>query len=205
MDSLKTIFLVFIFSLSGAAFSHAQESDSIVKVLPEICLSETEENLLIKINEYREKYGLPAVTLSKSLTYVAQYHAWDLAANHPANGRCNLHSWSSNGPWTSCCYRKGHQEAECMWNKPRELTNYQGDGYEIAYWTNEPLSPEKFAAKALQGWKRSSEHNEVIINQAEWRKVEWNAIGVGYQQGYAVVWFGTLPDEEKDIHLCVND
>lgn len=205
MDSLKTIFLVVIFFFSGAVLSFSQEPDSIIKVLPEICLSETEENLLIKINEYRETYGLPAISLSKSLTYVAQYHAWDLAANHPVSKRCNLHSWSSNGPWTSCCYGKNHQEAECMWNKPRELTNYPGDGYEIAYWTNEPLPPEKFAAKALLGWKRSSEHNEVILNQAEWRKVEWNAIGVGYQQGYAVIWFGILPDEEKEIHLCVND
>ncbi len=91
-----------------------------------------------------------------------------------------------------------------MWNKPKELTNYPGDGYEIAYWTNETLSPSRFSDKALLGWKQSTEHNRVILNKAEWQSVEWNAMGVGYYLGYAVIWFGTLSEEEQEIHLCVN-
>ena len=39
----------------------------------------------------------------------------------------------------------------CMWNKPRELTSYIGDGYEIAYWSSEGAT----AAAALNGWKKA--------------------------------------------------
>ena len=173
-------------------------------MLPEICLSETEELIFRKVNEYRVQHALKPVTLSSSLTYVAQLHAWDLAVNHPTSRRCNLHSWSSKGSWSSCCYTEDHNKAECMWNKPRELTNYAGDGFEIAYWTNEPLSPSGFSDKVLLGWKRSTEHNRVIMNKGKWQKAEWNSMGVGFYQGYAVVWFGILPDEEREIHLCVN-
>lgn len=81
-----------------------------------------------------------------------------------------------------------------MWSKPSELTSYKSEGYEIAYWTNERLSPEDFARKAFRGWRRSNDHHEVIINQGQWSSVEWKAMGVGYYDGYAVVWFGTAPD-----------
>ena len=91
-----------------------------------------------------------------------------------------------------------------MWNKPRELTNYQGNGYEIAYWTNEPLTPLRFSEKALAGWKQSHEHNQVIINKGEWATVDWISMGIGYLQGYAVVWFGTVPDPEQEIYPCGN-
>ena len=198
------IYSLLIFSLFGAFPSFSQEADSIVKVLPEICLSETEQLIFRNINEYRVQHGLPTVALSKSLTYVAQLHVWDLAANHPISQRCNLHSWSSKGAWKACCYTEDHNGAVCMWNKPRELTNYQGSGYEIAYWTNEPLSPSHFAEKALIGWKQSNEHDRVILNKGEWNKLDWISMGVGYLQGYAVVWFGTLPDEKQEIHLCVK-
>ena len=91
-----------------------------------------------------------------------------------------------------------------MWNKPRELTNYHGDGYEIAYWTNEPLSPADFASKSLTGWKRSPEHNEVILNKGMWKTADWNAMGVGYYLGYTVIWFGKEPDVEPEILPCMN-
>ena len=86
-----------------------------------------------------------------------------------------------------------------MWNKPRELTNYPGEGYEIAYWTNEPLDPKAFARKALQQWKESQDHNSVIINSREWRQLDWKAMGVGYYKGYMVVWFGSDPDDDSEI------
>ena len=86
-----------------------------------------------------------------------------------------------------------------MWNKPRELTNYQSEGYEIAYWTNELLDPKAFASKALLKWKESPEHNSVIINSREWGSMDWKAMGVGYYKGYMVVWFGADPDDETEI------
>lgn len=86
-----------------------------------------------------------------------------------------------------------------MWNKPRELTNYPGVAYEIAYWTDEPLDPKAFAAKALQQWKESPGHNSVIINSLEWRNLDWKAMGIGYYKGYMVVWFGADPDDDTEI------
>ena len=91
-----------------------------------------------------------------------------------------------------------------MWEKPRELTNYQGEGYECAYWTDEVLAPVDFASKALRGWKSSPHHNNVIINSAEWRRLEWNAMGVGCYGGYAVIWFGTEPDDEGNSDAAEN-
>jgi hypothetical protein len=184
---------------------YSQHKTGCRKVLPEITISETENELYRQVNEYRRQKGLPEVKLSPSLTYVAQLHVWDLAEHEPVSRRCNLHSWSDKGPWTACCYTEDQDEASCMWEKPRELTNYPGEGYEIAYWTDEVLDAKPFAQKALLAWKRSQPHNRVIINTAEWKRMEWNAMGVGYYEGYAVVWFGTDPDTQPgEIHLCDN-
>ena len=140
--------------------------------------------------EYRKENALPVIPISRSLTYVAQTHAKDLAINRPDTGGCNAHSWSSAGNWTSCCYTPDHAQAKCMWNKPRELTSYKGNGYEIAcriYGSRGDISMS--AENALQSWKTSSAHNAVIINQGIWKN-KWNAIGVGICKGFAVAWFG---------------
>ena len=185
--------------------SYSQKAPIENRVLPQICVSETEQEIFRQINEYRSQKGLPPVALSLSLTYVAQLHVWDLAENNPVSRRCNLHSWSEKGPWSACCYTEDQDEAGCMWNKPRELTNYPGEGYEIAYWTNEPLDPEPFAEKTIRAWKKSLPHNRVIVNSGEWRQLDWNAMGVGYYRGYAVVWFGEAEDNQYGaVHLCDN-
>lgn len=173
-------------------------------VLPAVCLSSTEEALMRQVNEYRRQKGLEDVPLSKSLTYVAQMHVWDLAEHNPHSRRCNLHSWSNKGTWSGCCYTEDHARAACMWNKPAELTNYKGKGYEIAYWTDEPVSGDTYAYKALKGWKQSPGHNMVIVNSGKWKKVKWNAMGVGVYKGYAVVWFGELEDDEDRVSLCAE-
>jgi hypothetical protein len=77
-----------------------------------------------------------------------------------------------------------------MWDKPRELTWYTGDGYEIAYWSSAGASAEE----ALKGWKKSNGHNTVIINGGVWRDAQWKAIGIAIQGEYAVVWFGKEED-----------
>ncbi|MEZ4775381.1 MAG: CAP domain-containing protein [Bacteroidia bacterium] len=159
-------------------------------------LSDEEKNLYTLIMEYRKEKGLPSIPLSASLTYVAQTHARDLVDNKPDVGNCNAHSWSSNGNWTACCYTPDHAQAELMWSKPRELTAYQGDGFEIACGSNDCCSDfEMTADYALQSWKKSSGHNAVIINQGIWND-QWNAIGIGLYKGFAVVWFGNEFDNE---------
>lgn len=151
----------------------------------------TEETALYEIiMEYRAQRKLPAIALSTSLTTVARAHVQDLAA-HPPKGRCNLHSWSKSERWSRCCYTDGPKSYKCMWDKPRELTTYTGDGYEIAYWNGGGAG----ASDALAGWKKSKGHNTVIINKGIWKEVQWQAIGIAIYGEYAVVWFG----KEQDI------
>ena len=150
-----------------------------------------EEKLLYDIiMKYRNEQGLPSISLSASLTIVAQTHVKDLADNKPDLGNCNAHSWSSSGSWTSCCYTPDHAQAKFMWSKPRELTSYQGKGYEIACGSNDCCSDFIMTSNyALESWKKSAGHNAVIINQGMWDD-SWNAIGIGLYKGFSVVWFG---------------
>jgi uncharacterized protein YkwD len=90
-----------------------------------------------------------------------------------------------------------------MWDKPRELTNYQGDGYEISFWsTYNYASPEASAKDILNGWKKSPGHNDIIVNKNTWKKVEWQAIGVGIAGEYANVWFGKEEDNTAGPEVC---
>ena len=153
-------------------------------------LSNEETELYNIIMQYRYSKGLTKIPLSKSLTFVAQTHVKDLVNNKPDVGNCNMHSWSNKGNWTPCCYTDDHARAKCMWDKPSELTSYKGNGYEISYGGGNSVT----AIGALSGWKSSSGHNAVIINQGIWNDNNWQAIGIGIYKGFAVVWFG----EEKD-------
>jgi hypothetical protein len=68
-------------------------------------------------------------------------------ANGAFQGDCNMHSWSDKGfnVWNSCCYTSDHAEAECMWDKPREITfgSFTGFGYENAAKSGEgDMTPE---------------------------------------------------------------
>ena len=164
-------------------------------------ISQEEQKLYEKIMEYRASKGLGLIPLSGSLTIVAQAHVKDLKNNNPTNNLCNMHSWSSNGSWSSCCYTSDHKQASCMWNKPKELTSYLGSGYEIAHGSS---NARITAEDALNGWKNSSGHNAVIINQGIWTNKIWKAIGIGITDGYAVVWFGEDLDYAETPILVQN-
>ncbi len=142
------------------------------------------------IMEYRASQGLPEIPLSPSLTFVAQAHVRDLQVHYRGGGGCNFHSWSAAGDWTPCCYTSDHAQAECMWNKPQELTDYEGYGFEIAYYSSGGAD----ATGALQSWRGSSLHNAVVVNDGIWQEHPWGAIGVGIYGNYACVWFGEEPD-----------
>ncbi len=142
------------------------------------------------INAYRVEQGLSEIPVSPSLTLVADTHVKDLENNNPNQGNCNLHSWSSNGNWSSCCYTPDHAQADCMWDKPRELTIYTGNGYEIAAWSSSDITAEQ----ALSMWQSSSGHHDVILNNNTWANTQWKAIGAAIYKGYAVVWFGSEID-----------
>lgn len=161
-------------------------------------LQAEEAELARLVNDYRRSNGLPPVPISRSLTLVAGLHARDLSTNRPdsgvdAKGRaCNLHSWSSAGPWTPVCYTDDHRYSDLMWSKPREITRgaYSGNGYEISAGRS---GASMTAAGALSQWKGGPAHNQVILQQGVWKQT-WRAMGVGIEGGYAVIWFGRDAD-----------
>lgn len=147
--------------------------------------------LIELLNDYRAENGLGPIPASSSLCTVGDLHAQDLAGEAPHTvADCNLHSWSDAGAWSGCCYTPDHAAAQCMWDKPRELTDYPGNGYENAAGGGGSLGP----AEALELWKGSPGHNAVMLNEGTWANLTWNAVGVGISGGYAVLWFG----EESD-------
>ena len=162
--------------------------------MPDVVLTNDEMRLYNLIMAYRREKGLPTIPISKSLTYVAQLHVRNLDEYHKEGTKCNMHSWYGNGKWTNCCYTSDHAQAKCVWDKPRELTSYKGNGYEISFGGSGGYraTPEE----ALNGWKKSHGHNTTIINEGIWKNLTWNAIGIGIYKGYANVWFGSEEDEE---------
>ncbi len=154
-------------------------------------------NVAEVINQYRQDNGLPEIPVSESLTAVAQKHVEDLENNNPVTGDCNLHSWSDKGEWTPCCYTDDHAEAQCMWDKPRELTSYVGNGYEISAQYSGKTRPNC----ALEQWRESEPHHDTILNRGIWADREWLAIGGAVSEHYAVVWFGTVIDNNELLVL----
>jgi uncharacterized protein YkwD len=160
-----------------------------------VCLSDEEQLLYDMIMEYRKSKGLKPIPLSARLSQVAQIHARDLVENYSfaPDNPCNPHSWSSKGKWSPCCYTSDHKQAQCMWDKPREINGYAAPGYEIAYYSSKGASAEE----GLSGWKKSPSHNPLIINSGMWKKIEWRAIGIGIYGEYGIVWFGEHADDQE--------
>lgn len=127
------------------------------------------------INEYRIQNGLSSIALSKSLTLVANRHAWDLQENLGYL----THDWSDvTGP-------------EAYWYAPQRLgTSYSDYAFENAYWNGAIAT----AHSALKGWKNSPSHNALLLNTGAWADWDWNAIGIGIHNNYAVMWVGQASD-----------
>ncbi|MEO5601881.1 MAG: CAP domain-containing protein [Cyclobacteriaceae bacterium] len=174
---------------------------SITAIETAICLNPEEKKLYTMMMHYRKAKGLGPIRISAQLSQVAQAHARDLAENYKfdVKNKCNPHSWSSKGKWSSCCYTNDHKKAQCMWDKPREIAGYESAGYEIAYYSSAGAS----AAEGLEGWKKSPSHNPLIVNEGIWNKVDWKGVGVGVYKEYGVVWFGELEDKSPIIN-CDN-
>ena len=179
--------------------------DESLLIPPEVCLSEFESALYAELNNYRSIHNLPPIPISRSLTLVAQVHCRDLAVNQPhKRSNCNMHSWSGNRLWSACCYTPDHKRSACMWDKPRELTPYTGDGFEIAFHSTATYSTTRaFTEAAIGLWSKSKGHNDVIVNRGTWKNVKWKAVGVGYYGGFATVWFGMVDDPDPvDVEMC---
>ena len=134
------------------------------------------------INVYRKSKGLPMIPHSLSLEKVAKAHVKDLFTYHPEK-KCggDGHAWSSHGNWKGGCFEKG--DASVMWLKPKEIAGDNNYGYEIyCYGATSP-------SDALNCWKSSSGHLDVILNRAVWTGFKWTGMAAGSMGFYWVVWF----------------
>jgi len=202
---LFSFFSLVVFAVSTLLFSVSTQAYG-------TSLSNDEKTLANLINQYRIDNGLSAIPVTQSLTAVSQIHSQDLVNNFngqptdPNNSNCNLHSWSSNYfdgyTWDAMCYTSDHAQAQEMWDKPREITNntFTGNGYENAYWSSGNVTPEG----ALNGWKTSTGHNNVILNQDIWASKTWNSLGVGILGNYAVMWVSDSTDPQGTLDTTVN-
>lgn len=190
--------IVFIVCFSWF-FSHAQMPEKIAKPVPgSFCISTMEYKLYSMINEYRQRYDLPPIPLSKSLCFVASEHARDLFFHHPDQGSCNAHSWSDQGNWKPFCYPRDENKKNSVWDKPKELTQYKGKGFEIVYWENNAVVIDSI----ISFWKSMDYFNSFLMNTGNWQEKKWNAIGIGIQENYACAWFGELLDPEGGPYIC---
>ncbi len=164
-------------------------------------LTEKEKQLSNKINSYRKSMGLKPLSVSKSLTFVARTHVKDSNKYYKEDQKDsrgiigNLHSWSNHGNWKPVVYTDDHKYADLMWSKPAELTNYKGYGFEIAAMSYGNISPDE----ALQMWKNSQGHNDVIIGRGNWAKL--NVMGIAIDGNFAYVWFGMDYNDPAGYHI----
>lgn len=159
----------------------------------DIQLSDDESALYDALMQARANEGLARIPLSASLTLVAQVHADDADANPDLfTGACNLHSWNTSSDWSGCCYTGDHAQAQCMWDKPHEISSFPGAGYEIAYRGHG--TPDQM----VDAWLDSEGHRNVLLNLKDWAR-PFESIGVGISESrdgnrFAFVWFAREPD-----------
>jgi len=187
MNKLKKILVFFVLSISilptwaGEFCSSGLSTDTLNPGISQ------DENILYNmINDMRLQNKLPAISLSPELCKVAQVHIADLIKYKPQDRGCSLHSWSGSGKWTACCNTKEVFGIQCMKSKPREITGYKGDGYELIYWGEDKATPADAAAL----WKQVDASADMILSRAKWIGYDWKAMGVGIHDGYAILWLG---------------
>lgn len=173
-------------------------------------LSAKEKELARLVNEYRVSKGLKPMPVSKSLTYVARTHNKDqiqhfrLDLKDSRGLKANSHSWSKYGNWTPMNFTEDHKYDEYMWNKPKELTNFKVNGYEIAHYNyidNEldfKTNLNAIPKDSLNGWKRSPGHNDVIVGNNGWDTL--SVMGVSIHGNFADIWFADETNDPAGFH-----
>lgn len=175
---------------------------------PDGCLSAAEAEFAELVNEYRSDHGRKRLPLSRALTNVAQWHTVDAAYAQDVSGKwgsdpeCNLHSWYGvpGTKFGRCCYTPDHARAPCMWEKPAELSRgrYAAAGFEnAAYGYPSPRA-------ALEAFKTSPAHEDVILNRNAWAGLPFEAMGVGVDPVHKTyfLWFGQEPDPAGAPRSC---
>ena len=176
-------------AISGNLSTTVISNDSV-----KISITQDDTILFNMINDMRRQNKLPSIPLSLDLCKVAQIHIADLIKWKPQDKGCSLHSWSGSGKWTSCCNTKEVFGIQCMKAKPREITGYPGDGYELIYWGEDKAIP----SEAADLWKQVEASSDMILSRAKWSGYQWKALGVGVKGGYAILWLGDTNDKNTE-------
>jgi hypothetical protein len=173
------------FSVIGSVYATSSGADSV-----KTSISQDETILFNMINDMRRQNKLPSIPISPALCLVARTHIADLIKWKPQDKGCSLHSWSGSGKWTSCCNTKDVFGINCMKAKPREITGYLGDGYELIYSGEDNVIP----TEAADLWRQVEASSDMILGRNKWSGYQWKALGVGIKAGYAILWLGDATD-----------
>jgi hypothetical protein len=139
-----------------------------------------------EINKERSRNGLGPLKCDHNMRWVANQHVNNQLDNGYTFGKefpngCNGHSWFGA---VGCCFSTDSATWPCMWNKPLELSKWDDrNGYEISSWTTGAMTP----ATALESWRGSSGHYNVILTQGEWTDLK--TVGCGWRKTVAHCWF----------------
>jgi len=144
-------------------------------------------DLVNAINGYRSQKGLNKIPVDDTLCKVAYYHSWDIE-----QGNSKGHSWGSNSKdgysWRGCNFDSEDSTTwGCMWYKPKDFNGaWNGEAFENAAWSSGGMS----ALGALNQWKNSPLHNDVMINKGKsWSNKKWSKLGAAYLGNTATAWF----------------
>lgn len=191
----KQLFLWFLLivwafpALSNTCAVTASADDSIVKGA-----SQDESILFNMINDMRRQAKLQPIPFSPDLSKVAHVHIDDLIESKPQDHGCSLHSWSVSAKWSTCCNTKDPAGIQCMKSKPREITGYPGNGYELIYWGEDAATP----ADAADLWKQVDASSDMILCRNKWKNFQWKALGIAIKDGYAILWLGDKTDKHSE-------
>lgn len=170
--------------------------------IPEdFCMSNDELVLFDMINQIRTDYDKNEIQLSASLSYVAEVHVTDLETNQPDTSICNSSSWSDKGTWTPCCYNSYVYNPDCMWDKPKELTNYRYRGYELVTFFEEGFNNDSI----IDLWSDSKEVLDMLLTRGNYEKKKWICGGVSIGKNYVSLWFGQRRDSQQKPEICEDE
>jgi len=192
----KNLFVWFLLTIV-AFTAYSRENESVLTGNDSTAKEVSQDELILfnMINDMRVQGKMQPIPLSQNLCKVAHCHIDDLIVSKPQDNGCSLHSWSSSGNWTPCCNSKDPAGVQCMKSKPREITGYQGNGFELIYWGEDKATPSDAAAL----WQQVEASADMILCRGKWKVYQWKALGVGIKDGYAILWLGDKADKTSEI------
>src|SRR5690606_17639925 len=88
-----------------------------------------------------------------------------------------------------CCYSGAQWECMCL--KPNEISNGRFSGMAYENWVRAPN-----AEVAVNAWKNSPSHNELMLNLNGWAASTWKSMGAFTCEYYYSLWFSEHEDPD---------